>query len=119
MTGGGGTGTRKYVPREAYELLALMALAYRRGSPASKGELARELRANHYMITRTLASLVEAGRVNVEERADGAHEITLTEAGQAFLEEHGDSLMLAFEDRIARHYAFGRAPPWVQARELA
>lgn len=106
-------GKRKYVPAEAYRYMALLALHHRRGRPATKGELARELRANHYMLTRVLQALVDDGLARVDAARDGAHAVTLTDAGTRYLAEHGASLGQLFADAVATHYRYGRVPAWL------
>lgn len=102
---------RKYLPAEAYRFLVLAALAWRRGQPASKGELAWETRANHYMMTRVLRELAADGLVRAE-RAPEGWALALTQEGEAFHARHRAYFEATFTRQLAEHYRYGRPPPW-------
>ncbi len=104
---------RRYLPAEAYRFLVLAALDHRRGAPLSKGQIAWETRANHYMVTRVLADLDANGHVEVTEAPDGAYQIHATEAGRRFLHENAAYARSAFAERVAMHFRYGRAPAWL------
>lgn len=105
--------SRKYVPAEAYRFLALVALESRRGAPASKGELAWETRANHYMITRVLRELAAEGFVRVDAAAAGGYEVRLTESGADHAAKGREYARRTFRALLSEHFRYGRAPAWV------
>lgn len=103
---------RKWLPTEAYRLLVLVALVHAR-APVSKARLAREVRANHYVITKVLAELVAAGHVTVEPSRDG-YAIELTDDGVAFQVAHVKSLRALYGDQLSAHFRYGRRPAWAR-----
>lgn len=103
---------RKYLPSEAYRFLVLSALAHRRGGYASKGELAWETRANHYMITRVLRELSTEGLIRVSPAGSGAYDIAITREGEALHARTREALATVFAARLAEHFRYGSAPPW-------
>lgn len=103
---------RKWLPTEAYRLLVLAALAHARGA-RSKAQLAREVRANHYVITKVLGELVSAGHVSIDDTDDG-YAIGLTDVGYAFHAAHSGTLSSLYGEQLALHYRYGRRPGWVR-----
>lgn len=105
---------RRYVPAEAYRFMVLAALAHRAPRPASKGDLAWETRANHYMLTRVLAELVSTGDIVVAS-GPAQHRITLTDHGHEFLARHRTYFARTFGQHLAAHFRYGAPPAWVVA----
>jgi predicted transcriptional regulator len=104
-------GKRRYLPGEAYRFLVLAALEHRRGVPATKGEIAWETRANHYMLTRVLRELRDAGHLAIEQAGDG-YAIRLTPEGQRFLDDHRAYAAATFRAALAEHFRYGAPPAW-------
>lgn len=105
---------RKYLPAEAYRFLALAALAHADG-PLTKGALAWETRANHYMATRVLRELDEEKLVEAKRRDDGGFDVVITSQGRAFFEEHAPHARRAFRATLVEHFRYGRPPVWAAA----
>lgn len=105
-------GKRKYLPAEAYRFLALAALAHRRGAGMSKGDLAWEIRANHYMATRVLRELVAQGLARVDAGEGGGYSIAATDAGAKLLDANRAYFLATFGAALAEHFRYGRAPAW-------
>lgn len=108
---------RKYLPAEGYRFLTLLMLAWKAEEGASKGELAWETRANHYMATRVVRALAEEHLIELEGGPDAGYLIRISPAGTRFLTEHRAYMLQTFGALLREHFRFGLRPDW--ARGLA
>lgn len=109
---------RKYLPAEGYRFLALVMLRHRGARGASKGELAWETRANHYMATRLLRELAEEGLIMVEGGSEEGFRLRISREGERFLSENGAYGVRTFRDALREHFRVGRGPEWVEGLGL-
>ena len=103
---------RKWLPSEANRLLVLAALVHA-GAPCSKAQLAREVRANHYVITKVLDELQAAAHIEIQPAPEG-YAIGLTDDGFAFHSTHGGSLRALYGEQLSAHFRYGRRPGWAR-----
>lgn len=111
MSGARDEDRRKWLPSEAYRVLVLAALQGSR-EPVSKTRLAREVRANHYVVTTVLRALAQERLVEVHDGGRSGYRISVTAAGTAWLASVEDYIRQTYGARLARHFLYGKRPGW-------
>ncbi|MBI2078227.1 MAG: hypothetical protein HYT80_07660 [Euryarchaeota archaeon] len=103
---------RKWLPIEAYRFLAVAALRAHGEAGLSKRELAWATRANHYVITRVLRELSDAGHVAIDGLPHGGYRVRLTAPGREFNERHHQYASETYGPAFDAHFRFGKRPDW-------
>ena len=79
----------------------------------SKEEVKHEIRSNHYMTEKVLASLHDEGLVTVEQQ-ESRYVVRITRKGILHIRKFNEFYKEMYRAQIADHYRYSRAPVWLE-----
>lgn len=79
--------------------------------PLSKEEIKHEIKSNHYMTEKVIASLLDEELIRVE-KEEGRYKIYITKKGILHVRKFNEFYKEIYREQIKDHYRFRQTPYW-------
>jgi predicted transcriptional regulator len=84
-----------------------------RSKPLSKEEVKHEIKSNHYMTEKVIATLLEDELIRVE-KEDTRYRIYITKKGILHVRKFNEFYKELYREQIKDHYRFRQMPYWFE-----